>query len=683
MDSLGLDLIPEPQELRAGVGTLDVHAGLALCLPPDADEEDRFAAEDLAERLAAETALDVSIADGDPGPRAPVRFSRAADLPPEGYRLTILPHQVTVEGADAAGVYYAAQTLLQCVRPSEGGFSAPCLAIRDRPDLRYRAVHYDTKHHQDTRQYVEAFLRRLAHYKVNVLVWEWEDKLAYRRHPEIGAPGAFTIEQMQELTRFARRHHVQIVPLVQGLGHVSYLLKHPAHRALREIADSNWEFCPLNEGTYELLFDLWDEAMEATPGSQLLHIGSDETYELGLGQACGCRARAEEIGKGGLMGEFLRRCVEHVEGRGRRVLSWGGRWQPEGTCPPPGMIFVDSGDVDYLSAARAAGHEAWVYAPNPGIMPLFLAFFPWVKASMWRDEPGQARAGCFRETAETIARAATAKVVEGSITTSWDDSGLHNQCWMPRFVCAAEFSWKAAGRDVETWTRRFLANWFGPAGRDLRELFELLQDGALFYYDTFQRRVWHWGDVGKVHLPDLPRGDLEFSNFWRRRYGDLLQRARRERQRIARALAILDDNLRRPVRNRYDLEVMSSCAELMRHNVDLILMLGDLEEAVALASAAHYADRREALRQLERAARLVEEHLADRQAVFDELVAIWQRTRLPKGLSLPDKPYVHARDRARHFANRTADMSYLVLDEQLLDLEGYLSSLRNSETTTC
>jgi len=677
MGQLGLSLIPEPQELRAGEGALQPAAGLSVLAAPDADADDRFAAEYLAECLARDTHLNVSVAEAAAEGFTPIRIGRAAEMPPEGYRLTIEADEVAIAGADAAGVYYATQTLRQCFRHDGRRWLAPCLALRDWPDLKHRAIHYDTKHHQDTRQYVEGFIRQLAHYKVNALVWEWEDKFAYRSHPEIGAPGAFTMAEMQALTRFARRHHVQIVPLVQGLGHVSYILKHAAHRHLREIADSNWEFCPLKDGTYELLFDLWDEAIEATPGSELLHIGSDETYELGAGEACGCKARAERIGRDGLMQGFLRRCVAHVEGRGRRALSWGGRWLPDGRGDPPKrMIFVDSGDVEYLESASAAGYEVWVYAPNPGIAPLFLPFFPWVKASMWRDEAGQVRAGSFRETGETIARAAQAGVVTGSITTSWDDSGLHNQCWMPRFVCAAEFSWKAAGRDVETWARRYFASYHGPEARDLRELFQLLQDGALFYYDTFQRRVWHWGDVGKVHLPDLPRGGLEYDGFWRRRYAGLLQRARSERQRIARAMAILDDNLSRDVRRRYDLEVMRTCAELMRHNVDLVLMLGDLEEDVATASAHHFSDRREALSRLQSAARRIEEHLADRQQVFEQLLGVWERTRLPKGLSLPDKPFVHARDRARHFANRTPDMSYLVLDEQLLGLEAYLADLK-------
>jgi len=56
-------------------------------------------------------------------------------------------------------------------------------------------------------------------------------------------------------------------------------------------------------------------------------------------------------------------------------------------------------------------------------------------------------------------------------------------------------------------------------------------------------------------------------------------------------------------------------------------------------------------------------------------VAVWEKTRLPKGVSTPEKKYFHQQDRARHYAFRTADMSYLICDEKLLGLEDYLKKL--------
>jgi hexosaminidase len=66
-----------------------------------------------------------------------------------------------------------------------------------------------------------------------------------------------------------------------------------------------------------------------------------------------------------------------------------------------------------------------------------------------------------------------------------------------------------------------------------------------------------------------------------------------------------------------------------------------------------------------------------REAVFSDLVSTYEQTRLPKGYSTPDKKYFWQQDRARHFAFRRSDMSFLIYDEQLLDIEGYIEKLKS------
>ena len=62
--------------------------------------------------------------------------------------------------------------------------------------------------------------------------------------------------------------------------------------------------------------------------------------------------------------------------------------------------------------------------------------------------------------------------------------------------------------------------------------------------------------------------------------------------------------------------------------------------------------------------------------MISSLVNTWEQTRMSKGLSGGGKEYFYQQDRTRHFANRRPDMSYLVYDEQLLDLEGWLEKLK-------
>lgn len=662
-------LIPRPRSCVVGEGILDVSAGITVRCDGD-EAEDRFAAEHLAACLADEGGI-ACVESG-----IPVSIRRGPG-PTEGYRIEVAVTGIILIGHDAAGVYYATQTLRQLLRGLADPGTLPILSITDAPAIPHRAAHYDTKHHQDRLAYVQAFIRELAAFKVNILVWEWEDKLAYRRYPELGAPGAFTIAEMQELTRYARRHHVEIVPLVQGLGHVPFILKHARFRHLREIPDSDWEFCPLNSGSYDLLFEIWTEAMEATPGSRFFHIGSDETYELGLGTACGCVDHARQHGKDSLMRLFIDRCTDWVEAQGRTCLSWGGQWKPGGAPPRPGMIWCDGDNPEVVAASAAAGYPCWIYAPNTGVTPLIDFQLPWVKCSRWGNGSGGAMAGGFARTSAAYRMAITAGTVQGSITTSWDDSGLHNQMFLPHFICGSAFSWNPDQGDLDPWIDDFYRCYFGPRGRDLRELQRLLQEGALFYDDTLQRRVWHWGDQGKLHLPDFPRAGLEYDTFWRKRYAALLRDAAIQSQALDRAASIIAANRAAGVRQDDDLEVMDTCVALMRHNVDLILGLGEVEALLKTASYdLHFVDRRGALACLRKMGEVLDRLIADKERVYADLVACWEKTRLPKGMACDGRNYFWRPERARHFANRTADLRYLVMDEDLLDLEGYRDRLR-------
>ncbi len=670
----GYAVIPEPQQARLGEGVFDLSSSGGIKLAGDGSDADRFSAECLRDAVAERFGLELAMGDG-----GDIRLIHDGDLdvPAQGYALTITSGGVEVTGSDDAGLYYGVQTLIELSRRnSTGSVELPCVAIRDWPDIRERAVHYDTKHHQGDADYVRWLIDTTSHYKINMLVWEWEDKLAYQSHPEIGAPGAFTIAEMQAFTAYAAERHVQLVPLVQGLGHVSYILKHSKWRGLREIPDSNWEFCPLKEGSYELLFDLWDEAIEATPGVKYLHVGCDETYELGLGVECGCRDLANEHGKHHVMNIFLKRVNEHLKKRGRMMMAWGGRPDGDHADVQPRVHFGFAVDPAANQDRRDAGHEIFCYAPNPGIEPLFLPLQPFRRTTRGRPDYDKDHPGSLTRTRDVVGSAAAGGMADGMVCTSWDDSGLHISMWMPRFVCSAEYSWSGSAPTLEEFKSKYAASYFGTASPELWRLYMLLQKSAWFYYDTFQRKVWHYGDVGKVTLPDLPRWEgVEWSEFWRRRNAGLLEDAGKDLARVAEAMGLIHEGLASDIRNKYEFELYLSVARIMEHNDKLILGLGTLEECIGKAHGSHYGNRPLALRSLRQALELARNLVAEREEVLASLVETWEGTRLPKGMSTPDKQFVHIRDRARHFANRVADMRFLTIDEEMLGLEGWADEL--------
>ena len=144
----------------------------------------------------------------------------------------------------------------------------PAMLIIDYPAISYRAVHFDVKTSFRPHGVLLSGNRQTGPIQINAVIWELEDKLRYTRRPEIGAPNAISKQEMQALCRYAKERNIEITPLVQGLGHAGFILKH--HWELRENPDSDWEFCPSDPRTYDLQFDLYRDAIEAHALQQIL-----------------------------------------------------------------------------------------------------------------------------------------------------------------------------------------------------------------------------------------------------------------------------------------------------------------------------------------------------------------------------------------------------------------------------
>ena len=200
----------------------------------------------------------------------------------QGYKLDISNTQISITGKDKAGLFYGFKTLEQLLLDAkEQNVYLPECSITDFPLLAYRSIHLDVKHHLEKTDYYYQLIDKLAGYKVNGIIVELEDKLKFKRQPEIGSADALSIEEWKKLSDYAKERHIEISPLVQGLGHASFILKHEKYKHLRDDPKSDWAFNPLDPGTYEVQFDLYLDAMEATPHGKYLHIGGDEVHTSG------------------------------------------------------------------------------------------------------------------------------------------------------------------------------------------------------------------------------------------------------------------------------------------------------------------------------------------------------------------------------------------------------------------
>jgi len=692
----GLYIIPYPQQVLFGGDAFMFQSDLNIVLDKDHSKADEFTATELIRDLKSEWNIDAAL--NQKRNNFSVILSRRKSLSKpgkQGYELSVTKNAITISSAGEEGLFYGTQTLLQLIQKSAGGYKVIGLKITDWPDIAERAVHYDTKHHQDKMEYVRSFIKELARYKINLFVWEWEDKFLYPSHPEISAPGAFTTKEIQDLTDYARKYHIQIAPLVQGLGHVSFILKWPQFAPWREVAASNWEFCPLKEGSYKLLFDLWKDAMDATKGSTYFHFGSDETYELG--ECPACKQKASEIGKKGVYHLFGDKAAKFIQSQGRKPMMWESSagllqaYAEKKFTPNKNIVLTEEmGEVgvDKARQAKNLGYKVFFYDPNPGTEPLFLPYLYReedyvIDEASAADNPypqlkGKRKiAGCLEHSYVQLKEAAASGLFDGVIRTSWDDAGLHNQQWMLCFLTTAESSWNGHAPDMNEFKETFFNNYYGEAATGMNDLYYLLNEAAYYYWDTFERKVWHFGDVGKTVIPDLPRGDaLEYDPFWNNQNKQMIQRSLQELQQMDKAMAIVAANKKAAVKHPYDFDLFESIIQVVRHTCQTYLDLSALENAVKDAHNETFVNRDSAYYYLVKAQKIIEDIVKRRADVLNHVVTVWEKTRLPKGMSTADKKYFFQQDRARHFANRKPDMSFLIYDEQQLDLEGYLEKLK-------
>lgn len=355
-----------------------------------------------------------------------------------------------------------------------------------------------------------------------------------------------------------------------------------------------------------------------------------------------------------------------------RPMGWEKNRSPiKGIKPDKDLVLTESYDYNtpdfkYAKEAKSLGFEVFMYDPNPGLEPLFLPYHFKRRSK-----------GSLKSSYDLLSAGAKSGVFDGMINTSWDDSGLHNQMWMLSFVTSAQYSWNGASPDLDEFEESFFFNYYGNEVIGMKELYELLNEGAYYYTETLERNIWHHGEIGKTHLPDLPRGQyIEYDPYWNTEYRDMVIRSRKQSEKMIRALQIIEMNKKLDLDHSYDFDLYQSIAELIHHTCLTYLDLSKLEYTITEAHGNAFLDRKAAYNSLQKAERLIEGSLARRESVYNELMNTWEKTRFPKGMSTPDKQYFYKMDRSRHYANRTPDMTYLIYDEKLLDMEGYLEKLK-------
>ena len=608
----------------------------------------------------------------------------------EGYVLTINNGGAEIVSRGEPGLFYGCQTLEQLLEDSRDfNTSIPACKITDFPDYSYRSVHFDVKHHLDHMNVYYESIDRLAKYKINSVTFEFEDKLRYRRQPLVGAPQAISIDEMAALTKYARKRNIEITPLVQGLGHASFILKHPEYAKLREVESSRWAFCPKDEGTYKVLFDLYLDAIEATPGSKYFHIGGDEIGSIGVCPRC--KPFADKHGTFELNLYWFNKVCDFLIDHGRIPIFWddmpfkyAGVWTStrlekddpelwaEGEKKLNEVIdkFPEKGVFMHwnYTTCRQPGNERaikWLTDNNINTMVSTA-----VQSSAAALFPADLRTGNVTDRGlvaiKSSLKLAFNKGVTGMLSTAWDDRSPHMETYWRGFIASAEFSWNTGGRTLDEYQKAYMQREFGPEA-SYTDLYFQLRDAALFW-ETSLMKKGNRMDRGNALfvLPGLSHGTVkpkikkkvepdkiiiglpnpENPGEWSETYKTRLEEAAKLVEIYKNTSQQLQNLLEVSTQNRYHWKVFSALNDFQITAPKLLLALKQCD-------VGEKEKRKEGIK-------AVEAELGNFNITWKNLKNVYSETRF---ISYPPNYFP---DRYYHFASQRSDLSWMIQVEEIL-----------------
>jgi hypothetical protein len=347
--------------------------------------------------------------------------------------------------------------------------------------------------------YFKQRIRGLAAFKINGYSPYMEQVFADAAHPIVAFPERLTPAELHELSVYARRFHVTLIPEQQTFAHMHETLKYEQFAPLAELPHG-YLLAASDPDTYAYLAPLIHAELAAVgPGVPFFHIGADEPLDLGRGRT----PRTPQV-----FADHVTRVAAMLGSHGPAPMIWDDAVQADPSILPllpPRTVVVafhygaEPSFAKYIATIANAHHDLMV---SPG-------------ANNWNqiyDDLSTA----YANEAQFLADAKAAHFAEdgrrpqgahvlGMIETVWHDDGesLYEATWAP-IAFAAASAWDALPVDTTTWHQTFASAFFGPHdairyARDLDELQAMADElrsppesdppDYLFWSDPFDPRI--------------------------------------------------------------------------------------------------------------------------------------------------------------------------------------------------
>ena len=261
-----------------------------------------------------------------------ISYVSAAGMPAEAYELQIRKNKIVIKSSDAAGRFYAEQTLSQLAEAEV----MYCGTIKDEPRYEWRGFMLDESRHFHGMDQVKELLDMMARYKLNRFHWHLSDDQAWRveikAYPElciIGAIGSesdpaaparfYTQDEIREIVAYAAERNIEVMPEIDMPGHATAFTKtfpqfNAGHRTVN----------PANEELYTVLDTIIKELADLFPG-RYIHVGGDEVSTRGWQECPEMEAFMKEhniASYDDIQKYFEQRYTDIVVNHGKKAIAW-------------------------------------------------------------------------------------------------------------------------------------------------------------------------------------------------------------------------------------------------------------------------------------------------------------------------------------------------------------------------
>ncbi len=480
--AMSLHLVPQPRSVSV-IACSSKGSAVPRSVPAAFDEAARA---ELNERWGA---MGIGRLRTASGPVAAITVRRDGSLPAQAYRLTVRSGRASIESADDAGAFYAAMTLAQLPVRSDGAWRMPCVRVLDRPALPWRILSDDVSRGPlPTMRYFEERIRTIAAFKMNGYSPYMEHVFVSPTDPLPAPLDGVTPAQLHELSEYARRFHVSIIPEQQSFAHMHNTLRVELYAGAAELPHG-FLLSPNSPLSMQYLSRIIAQELAAVGRPPFFHIGSDETATLGLGQT---KAYVAQRGRSNVYAEHIVAMNRLIAPAGARIMLWD-----DGIENDPGILRLIPPNAVIVNWHYGAGKtfEPYIETIARGGFQQMVA----PGASNWNEIFPAIDTALDNE--RTFINEGKAAHVLGLFQTVWHDDGetLYEATWYPILYAAAS-AWEVQDVDPQRFAADFPSAFFGvddvsySAGvASLSQTLRLLepadysygQTDALFWADPF------------------------------------------------------------------------------------------------------------------------------------------------------------------------------------------------------